>query len=190
MKISEYNYKMEPDGNRYAVLVNKANPVPPDWLETVSLVEYENEDGIRIPLEEKCAEAFTALKREISGTERDVILCSGYRSPEHQARLYAERPHADALVARPGYSEHNTGLAIDISAKVNGVWMEEDTEECFAIYRQLHERFAAFGFILRYPEGKEAITGYVHEPWHFRYVGPALAQYMYENQLTLEEVWA
>lgn len=118
---------------------------------------------------------------------------STYRSFEYQTGLYqryTERDgaeEADRYSARPGYSEHQTGLAFDIG-EVNREqdWASArfgDTEAGKWIAANGHR----FGFIMRYPEGKEAITGYMHESWHFRYVGLEIATEIYNQKITLEE---
>jgi D-alanyl-D-alanine carboxypeptidase len=82
----------------------------------------------------------------------------------------------------PGASEHQTGLAFDVTAYRNGGGFE-DTEQ----FRWLKAHCSDFGFILRYPEGKEEITGIPYEPWHYRYVGVEVAREIHENGWTLEE---
>lgn len=132
------------------------------------------------------------------GKEEGIYLCgvSGYRSYERQEELYQkklrERPKENEdpvhWIAPPGASEHQTGLALDVS--------------CQAVDYQLDERFGEtregrwlkrcaplYGFILRYPKGKEHITGYGWEPWHIRYITRALALYLTLTGLTLEEYY-
>ena len=133
---------------------------------------------------------FLAAARAVAPEES---LISGYRSVEEQTELYNERvaqleatglPHEEAerqaqtQVQVPGASEHQTGLAIDMSAP-NGL-SEEVVQQIIALAPQ-------YGFVLRYPEGKNAITGVDYENWHFRYVGVENAQYMVKHQLVLEE---
>ena len=81
----------------------------------------------------------------------------------------------DAYVAVPGYSEHHTGLALDLYLESMDVWAK------------IHAKLPEFGFILRYPEGKEDITGYAYEPWHVRYVGMDTAEEITSRGITLEE---
>ncbi|MGM7703016.1 cell wall-binding repeat-containing protein [Pseudalkalibacillus sp. Hm43] len=117
---------------------------------------------------------------------------SGYRSYERQqeihryyTREYGE-DYADRVSAEPGHSEHQTGLAMDVtSPAVNYQLVEEfgDTEEGRWVERNAHR----FGFIIRYPEGEEDVTGYKYEPWHLRYVGESVARYMKANNKVLEE---
>ena len=133
---------------------------------------------------------FLAAARAVAPEES---LISGYRSVEEQTELYNERVaqleatglsheeaerQAQAQVQVPGASEHQTGLAIDMSAP-NGL-SEEVVQQIIALAPQ-------YGFVLRYPEGKNAITGVDYENWHFRYVGVENAQYMVKHQLVLEE---
>ena len=90
--------------------------------------------------------------------------------------------------AKPGYSEHQTGLSIDVSASSIGNRLSESfgsTDEGIWLAAHAHE----YGFIIRYPKDKASITGYAYEPWHIRYVGIELATYLYENNLTLEEYY-
>ena len=121
----------------------------------------------------------------------DVMIACGYRSSSTQAELYRKEvesvgeEQADLLVAPPGYSEHQTGLAFDLNLNVDtgegGIQYDGSD-----IYSWINNHCYNYGFIIRYPEGKEKITGYSYEPWHFRYVGKS-AGYMKSNDLTLEE---
>lgn len=116
----------------------------------------------------------------------DMWVCSGFRSYNVQKGLYNSYvrrdgvKNADRYSARPGYSEHQTGLAFDINyadSRFTGtpqaVWLAENAHK--------------YGFILRYPEGKESVTGYMYEPWHYRYIGVENAEKIYASRLTLEE---
>ena len=90
----------------------------------------------------------------------------------------------------PGYSEHHTGLALDLYLVIDGkdVYLNEDMVEYPEIWAKIHEKLGKYGFILRYLEGKEAITGYSYEPWHIRYVNDAkIASEIMEKGITLEE---
>lgn len=91
-------------------------------------------------------------------------------------------------VALPGTSEHESGLAIDCGIVIDGEYIDELPENA-PITKWIHENCYKYGFILRYPKGKEEITGYKYEPWHLRYVGPKLAKYLTENDLTLDEYY-
>ena len=95
--------------------------------------------------------------------------------------------YAEEVVAMPGTSEHHTGLAIDIIINIDGNWIVENDEliKEEEIFKKIHSSLKYFGFILRYPKGKEDITGYPYEPWHIRYVGIDVAKNM--GDITLEE---
>lgn len=119
---------------------------------------------------------------------------SAYRSYARQYTIYATNlvtqgiAHTNRYSAAPGRSEHQTGLAIDISCASEGFGLETtfaDTPEGIWVAENAHR----FGFILRYPKDKEDITGYNYEPWHIRYVGTELAAYLYEAGLTLDEYY-
>lgn len=120
---------------------------------------------------------------------------SGYRSYATQASLFASyaRRHGEAeasrFSSRPGHSEHQSGLAVDLAGADQTCWVDECFERTAAgkwLAAHAHE----YGFTLRYPKGKESITGYQYEPWHFRYVGRELAGALRQSGLTLEEAWS
>lgn len=112
---------------------------------------------------------------------------SGYRSYKSQEEVYEDRVRnqgrrlADAYVAKPGFSEHQTGLCMDITNQEK-FFVEGTVESDW-----LKENCSKFGFIIRYPKGKEDVTGKEYEPWHIRYVGKDVAKYIYDNGITLEE---
>lgn len=130
----------------------------------------------------------------LDGANRDGVdftVHSGYRSYQHQKRIMEERikkQGVDALkyVAPAGASEHQTGLAFDVLCIVDGEYKLVSSDDDDAII-WLKENGYKYGFILRYPKGKENITGFNYERWHYRFVGPELADYLYQSQLTLEE---
>ncbi len=140
-------------------------------------------------------EAADSLEKMFAGAKNDGIeltAVSGYRSYGRQETLFnAEvqkvgEEKALQAVARPGSSEHQTGLTMDISGRTNNNNLNEQfgsTKEGVWLAHNAHK----YGFILRYPKGKEDITGYMYEPWHFRYVGIKAATEIYENGWTLEE---
>ena len=120
---------------------------------------------------------------------------SGYRSYTTQASLFASyaRRHGEAeasrFSSRPGHSEHQSGLAVDFAGTDQTCWVDDCFEQTAAgkwLATHAHE----YGFILRYPKGKEPITGYQYEPWHFRYVGRELAGALHQSGLTMEEAWS
>ena len=152
----------------------------------------------RIPgiLLQRCAASLlNELMQEIHGW-RSIVPVSGYRSLEEQQRIWDDSLRENGAeftgkyVAIPGHSEHQTGLAIDLGLKQEQIDFIRPDFPCTGICQTFRERAAKYGFILRYPPGKEAITGIAHEPWHFRYVGTPHAEIMSENDLTLEEYTA
>ena len=116
---------------------------------------------------------------------------SGYRSYNTQQSLYNNykardgQTKADTYSARPGSSEHQTGLATDICTASSAAHFENTDK-----YKWLINNSYKYGFILRYPEGKTYITGYKFEPWHYRYVGVEAATYIHNNNITFEEYHA
>lgn len=120
---------------------------------------------------------------------------SGYRSYATQASLFASyvRRHGEAAASRfssrPGHSEHQSGLAVDFTGADQTCWVD-DCFERTAAGKWLAAHAHEYGFILRYPKGKEKITGYQYEPWHFRYVGRELAGALHQSGLTMEEAWS
>ncbi|MPN10438.1 putative carboxypeptidase YodJ [bioreactor metagenome] len=120
---------------------------------------------------------FAAAKEDGVDT---FIITSGYRSRARQQELYDAS--TDNTVAEPGSSEHESGLAFDLSTMNSGDSF--DTTKQFA---WLSKHCWEYGFILRYPKGKEDITGLPYEPWHYRYVGVAAATAMHDKGITLEE---
>ncbi|MDT3498650.1 M15 family metallopeptidase [Bacillus toyonensis] len=142
-------------------------------------------------LRKEAAEAleklFLLAKQE--GIQLNAV--SGFRSYEYQKALYANnvkkkgQEHTDRFSAKPGHSEHQTGLTMDVSSKS----ANNELELAFANTQEgkwLKENAHRAGFIIRYPKGKESITGYAYEPWHIRYVGH-IAENIYKKNLTLEE---
>ena len=119
---------------------------------------------------------------------------SGYRSYAKQEQLYNNyvaqdgQAEADTYSARPGFSEHQTGLAVDIGETGSGC----DLGLCFentASAKWVAANAHTYGFVVRYPKGKEAVTGYQYEPWHLRYIGAAEAAAVYASGKTLEEYY-
>lgn len=126
-------------------------------------------------------------------TDITLMVSSSYRTNEYQEELYNEQKdaygvyYADTVAARAGYSEHETGYAMDILSLEWTTKTDFDTSLTFA---WLVENAHSYGFILRYPEDKEDITGFTYEPWHYRYVGKDVAEYIYENDITFDEYYA
>ncbi len=133
-----------------------------------------------------CAKAFKEMQSAASKEGLSIWNASGFRSYELQKSLYNRysdrdgKEAADRYSARPGHSEHQSGLAIDLNEITSSF---KDTAEGKWVAANCHK----YGFILRYPQGKEAQTGYMYEPWHIRYVGVDTATKIYNSGLCLEE---
>ena len=143
-------------------------------------------------LRKEAADAIAQLFEAAANEGLRLYGISGYRSYERQKNIYEQNvavrgeTETSLYSAKPGQSEHQTGLAIDISTpSIHSALTSsfETTPEG----KWLRENAPSYGFILRYPEGKENITGYAYEPWHFRYVGKELANYLKSTGMTLEE---
>ena len=187
----------------YMVLVNKSHPLPSCWEEALETVKTVNSVGDEVEAERKAYEAYLGLKKDLEENgDIWLELDSGRRSVTQQREImdrYTEKYGADyaaKIVAPPGYSEHHTGLALDLYYRLRNedgsfrdVYYNEDMEHYPEVWDKIHARLAAHGFILRYPRGKEQVTGYTYEPWHIRFIGdPDTAKrIMCRPEMTLEE---
>ena len=181
----------------YLVLVNEEHRLPLDFEQTVELVTVENAVGDRFPVEKKTYEAFLRMKEDL--WKEDGIhaeLSNSYRTVEKQEEIYSRYTRdfgpefAAKYAAKPGHSEHHTGLAIDVGIVVDGKFHRtiEDLLKVDHLFQIIHGKLARYGFILRYPAGKEAVTKIGYEPWHFRYVdAPEIAGEIMEQGLCFEE---
>lgn len=171
----------DPAAIDYLVLVNPHTALPEAWEDAVEIVYMTNRHGEEIGVERTAYTAYCRLRDALAEDGVHLDINSAYRSVAAQQALsdsYLKkygRDYVNAYVAVPGYSEHHTGLALDLYLESVDVWAK------------IHARLAEFGFILRYPEGKEAITGYAYEPWHVRYVGTEAAREIASRGITLEE---
>ena len=179
----------------YKVLVNKQNELPADWEEHLDLVSTENSLGDKVDVERSAYRAYLGLKDALEADGVKVDLDSAYRSVYAQQEImdrFTEEYGADyaaKTVAQPGFSEHHTGLALDLYLNIDGedVYYNEDMIQHPEIWAKIHSKLADYGFILRYPEGMEHVTGYGYEPWHIRYVGsPELAHAVESSGKTFE----
>lgn len=178
------------------VLVNKQRNLPADY-EPEDLVKPNvpfpfSGDEPRMKMRAEAAIALEELFAEAKNLSLDLFATSGYRSYDKQKSIFNSNvskvgeEEANRYSARPGQSEHQTGLAMDVTSPKMGYGLSESfgrTTEGIWLRENAHN----FGYIIRYPQGKEHITGYSYEPWHIRYVGIEVASYVYEHGLTLEE---
>ncbi|WP_068783889.1 M15 family metallopeptidase [Paenibacillus phocaensis] len=186
------------DPQSVAVLINKQFALP-DEYEPKDLVYPDVRFTFKEKIEKRMMrkEAAAALEELFEGAEKDGIYLAGvsaYRSHRTQTALfnrYVEKDGeevAKTYSAVPGHSEHETGLAIDVSGSDGKC----AAESCFGDTKEaawLADHATEYGFIIRYPEGKEEITGYKYEPWHLRYVGKEISADIGERNITLEEYY-
>ncbi len=189
-----YNESYETNINDgFLIIVNKFYHLDKSYertdLQNINLAyAYANNSAAEIVIKK-----FKQMRDDIE-EEMNVHLMvnSSYRSYEDQEEIYNEfkkvsLKYADSYAARPGYSEHQTGLAIDITSLEHPTANEfKESEE----YKWLKENCHKYGFVLRYPEGKEHITGYSTESWHFRYIGEEAATQIYKENITFDEYYA
>lgn len=170
------------------VVVNKHRKLNPETYVPAKLVRIQGER-----LRAEAADAYKQFAQAAKAKGVNITPVSGYRSYSQQKSLYDSyvsqygQATAETLAARPGFSEHQTGLAMDIG-NASGVCA---LQACFAntpAGKWAADHGPEFGFIIRYPAGYEATTGYTYEPWHLRYVGKAVAQDMpIQGKATLED---
>lgn len=179
----------------YLTLVNKKNLIRDSYFKHLELVDYKDILEEDIKVEKKALEAYLKLKEFLVSKNIYIEIDSSYRTIEEQQTIIDKftikygADYVEKYVAPIRTSEHHTGLAIDLALVVNGNKLI-DNEDLMAnenIYLEIHKYLKDYGFILRYPKGKEEITGYNYEPWHIRYVGRVPANIMYDNSMCLEE---
>lgn len=178
------------------VVVNKLRHIRPKSYVPRGLVRMNVPYTYDPTLRRDAAKAYIKMRRAAAEKGKNLVAQSAYRSYATQVAVYngwvnqLGQAGADLQSARPGYSEHQTGLSIDIASAEHGCTISE----CFADTpegRWLYDNAWKWGWVLRYPKGKTDITGYRFEPWHYRFVGKALAKEIHNGRrnLTLEEYW-
>ncbi len=185
-----YEDAIEVDKFSYDMVVNKYRKLDekfePD-LVTIS-EEYASEKGMKA--ERVALNAFIKMYNAAKKEGYGLIINSSYRSYQDQveiAQLYRDLygdSYVEKYVAKPGYSEHQTGLAFDIGSTTSNVFANSKE------YTWMLDNAYKYGFILRFPKKYEDITGFRNEPWHYRYVGKEISKYIWENDITLEEYYA
>lgn len=193
-KGGDFQVVAKPDD--FAVVVNKTNKLPDNYAPQ-DLVDPDVPFTFKEKLEKRKMrkEAAAALEKLFQAAKDAGLPLAGvsaYRSQQTQTALYNNyvqkegEAKANVYSAKPGFSEHQTGLAIDVTGS-NGKCAAQD---CFGATKEakwLADHAHEYGFIIRYPKGKESITGYQYEPWHLRYVGVDMAKDIVKQGLTLEE---
>lgn len=179
------------------VICNKVRKLPSDYAPTdlvkitdfPTVLENPEVNQIRKVAYDSLVELVAACKEE---TGIQLYGRSGYRSYNTQVALYNGyvanhgKEAADKFSARPGASEHQTGLAIDVTSKNMNYQLDTNFID-FEEGKWLADNAYKYGFIIRFPEGQESITGYIYEPWHIRYLGKELAKEVFDSELTFEE---
>lgn len=175
-------------------LVNPWNPLPEDFA-----IETAEVEG-KYQLDARAVEPLRRMLADCRADGLDPIICSAYRTSEYQTRLFDKQVSkqrrkglgeeeavaaAAEVVAVPGTSEHQLGLAVDLCA-CSYQLLDEGQEET-AEFQWLRAHCAEYGFIVRYPDGTTGVTGIIYEPWHFRYVGEQAAREITDAGITLEE---
>lgn len=189
------HYKQGEASDWKQLLVNSWNPLPSGYEQAAELVDYDGNGNF---IDARVKDALLSMMNDGSDYGLWGILL--YRSGETQQQYFEEEvadweakgysaSEAETMAAtqviRPGTSEHQTGLAVDILG--GGYTSREEAFDSSETFAWLKEHCAEYGFILRYPKGKEAITGMDYEPWHFRYVGQEYAKEIMSRGITLEE---
>ncbi len=194
--MNEENLPVVTNPESKAVVVNKQRALPADYVPNDLVVpnvpfSFDGESEKKY-LRKEAAKALELLFAQAEADGIELFGVSGYRSYNTQSAIFnynvqtQGEEEARRFSAFPGQSEHQTGLSIDVSSRSANLSLEQifgETEEG----KWLAEHAADFGFIIRYPEGKEHITGYAYEPWHIRYVGKSMAEDIMQREITLEE---
>ena len=174
----------------YQMLVNKYYYLDKNYK--LELITQEAKYGkANVKLEKETYEHFKKMFEAAKKENLTLYVNSAYRSYEEQKSVfdYYEKimgPEVLEYAAKPGHSEHQTGLALDIFKPGTTTKTFEKTKE----FKWLQQHAHKYGFILRYPKGKENITGYDYESWHYRYVGEEIATYIWKNNITFDEYYA
>ena len=184
--------KDSPNKHTNTVLVNKYNYLGDDYVPN-NLTKINKKYAISDDkyMEKEAAIAFEEMAKKAKEDGYNIIAISTYRSYKYQTTLYNNyaksdgKEKADRYSARAGYSEHQTGLAVDVSDGKKSYTKFKDTKE----FNWMQENCYKYGFILRYTEENEFITGYMSEAWHYRYVGKEIATYIHNNPMTFEEYY-
>ena len=175
--------------NKENILVNKYNYLEKDYVPK-NLEKISNQYALsNMKLVNIAKDAYEEMAKDASKEKRKLVVMSAYRDYNYQVNLYNRyakkdgKDKADTYSGRPGFSEHQTGLAIDIYNGKTVYTKFEETKE----FEWMQENAYKYGFILRFPKGKELETGYQYESWHYRYVGKEIAKEINEKNISLEE---
>ena len=183
-----YTYTKEsPYLNKKEILINKYIYVPRDYKPN-HLVQYAKPN---LYLVEEAKNAYIEMAKQAEKDNLHIRVISAYRDVSYQENLYASYQEKDSVdivdtySARPMFSEHHSGLCVDLDNVYTSYEYFEYTDE----YTWMLENAYKYGFILRYPKGKESISGYQFESWHYRYVGKKISTYLHRHPITFDEYY-
>lgn len=172
------------------ILINANHPYRSDA--TQQHLAPVNRESSHIVLHDRVVNVLSALMQKLQGWDQ-ITAVSGWRSMEEQVDIFESslrengRSFTEKYVALPGHSEHQTGLAIDLALKQETIDFIRPDFPYTGICQRFRQQAPSYGFVERYPQGREAATGIAHEPWHFRYVGIPHAEIMAKHSFVLEE---
>lgn len=177
------------DPNNVTCLINKENKILDTWAPQDLVVINNDLDG-KYYLRKEAADSWNTMKESALNDGIEMHVISAYRTKSYQEQLYnkylaTDPDNAPYYSAAPRSSEHELGLAIDVSYDV---YLHHDLQES-TVGKWMAKNAYKYGWIMRYPDNKTDITGYIFESWHYRYVGVTLATLLQEQGLTLEEYY-
>ncbi|MBP3799338.1 MAG: M15 family metallopeptidase [Bacilli bacterium] len=190
---NEYYTDVKPAINldQYNVLVNKYHSLSKDYVPK-DLEDIDTKYAIKgMKMVSYAKDAFEEMSKAALKDKMHILAMSTYRSYDYQVNLYnkyAKKDGVDAAntySAKAGFSEHQTGLAVDVYNGSTSYTSFEKTKE----FNWMQENAYKYGFIMRYPKDKEKETGYKYEAWHYRYIGKEIAKYIHDNKFTYEEYY-
>lgn len=189
-----YNYDIQSDTSKGILMIaNKFYKLGSDFAgyDLVDVPAKYSQYNTSFKLNKEAYEHFVEMWNDANAVGLDFRVYSGYRSYDLQTKLYNNyvnrdgKEEADTYSARAGHSEHQTGLAVDLKSRTMNTDYFEKTDE----FAWLQDNAHKYGFILRYNLGQEYLTGYMYEPWHYRYCGVECATYIYEHKINFEEYY-
>lgn len=180
------NYSIDMIINKYNGVSENFEPnnltkIPSEYCKSTEEEEYLTKDALN---------AYTEMYEAAKAEGYDLLVNSAYRSYQNQDEVYQTyynlygENYVKKYAAKPGFSEHQTGLALDVASSHSNIF--EESKE----FTWMKENSYKYGFVLRFPKNKADVTGFKYEAWHYRYVGKDIAKYMYENNLTFDEYYA
>ena len=193
LDLKQYEDKIKAKNlNKTNILVNKYYYLEEDYVPNnlKAIKKQYALDGMKL-VEEAC-NAFENMAKAAEKENLTIVAMSAYRSYSYQVNLYNRyvksdgKEAADTYSGRPGHSEHQTGLAVDVYNQKETYTNFEKTKE----FTWMQNHASEYGFILRFPKNKENETGYIYESWHYRYVGVEIAKYIKEHNISYEEYYA